>query len=340
MNIIKRICLIIFAAFMLAASAGCGSKADGGLPSQTQSQTQSDDDDSFIASIQESLDDDTEYIKQLGGAYIIMGVESRQPFSGVNGVINLKEITDPLYLSFTNLTGNKSFGLKIFLDYKETEFYVDGELYDSYIIKAENGESDIIKFGLNTDISFDESHRLTVAVFTAPNVHFGEFGATDNHAGSIHNYEIAPLNGERAMQEPLEPQEPERLCDIQYEGLVVGTQFEKSPKVVQIPPQNIYAKPGEKVKLSYFAGSYPDRENVLFMLLLDWKQLEIGGGDYIYLTNDPDKIGYGSFEFTAPEEPGSYEIVGFIARDPFEIQGIDENYSLDQMYRMTLVVEE
>lgn len=329
MSNIKRICLIVSVVFMLTALVGCGVK-----------ESQSNDDDQLIASIQESLDDNVEYIKQLDGAYIIMGVKSGLPVSGVNGVINLKEINDPLYLSFANLTGNKSFALKIFLDYKETEFYVDGELYDSYIINAVNGETEIIKFSLKTDIDFDESHYLTTAVFTAPNVHFGEFGASDNNSSTVHNYEIAPLNGERAMQEPFEPQKPERFCDIQYQGLVVGTQFEKSPKVVQIPPQNIYAKPGEKVKLSYFAGKYPDKENVLFLLLLDWKQLEIGGGDYIYLSNDPEKIGYGSFEFTAPEEPGSYEVAGFIVYNPFKILGPNDFHTLDEMYRWTLVVEE
>jgi len=333
----------LFAVIICIAFVSCSAfeqETNNNVLPEASGQSQSNDDDSLVASIQESLDDNVEYIKQFGGAYIIMGVESDLPFPGVNGVINLKDITDPLYLSFANLTGNKSFALKIFLDYKETEFYVDGELYDSYIIKAANGESDIIKFSLKTDVDFDNSHRLTVAVFTAPSVHFGEFGASDSRAGSIHNYEIAQLNGERTMHEPFDSQEPECLCDIQYEGLLVGTQFEKSPKVVLIPPQNIYAKPGEKVKLSYFAGSYPDTDNVLFMLLLDWKQLEINGEDYIYLSNDPEKIGYGTFEFTAPEEPGSYEVVGFIACDPFEIQGLDDNYSLDQMYRMTLVVEE
>lgn len=299
----------------------------------------SDGDGTVPSELRQSLESQVDFTKGLGGAYLILGVNSGLPDSGVNGMIYLENLTDDLYISFANLTGNKNYILKLFLDYKENEFYINNELTDGYYFSADEGKSQIFKVRLNTENDMEMSHHLTAVIYTVPQVHFGDIGESTNHAGLILNYEISAPDSERKVEEICAPGKPDEWYELEYQGLVIGTQFETETDVVRIPPTEISAKAGETVKMSYRAGKYRDSESVLFVMLLDWKQTKINGSDFVYIENDPAKIGYGTIEFTAPNEPGSYEIEAFIVTDPFDIMDPDKFHSSDQAYRMTLTVE-
>lgn len=300
----------------------------------------SDDTGTIPSDLQESLESNVSFTKNLGGSYLILGVDSGLPDSGVNGMKHLAKLTDDIYISFGNLTQNTNYILKLFLDYEETEFYINGELTDGYYFSMDEGDSQIFKVRLNTEKDLEWSRHLTAVVYTSPQVHFNEIEAVTNNAGIILNYEISAPDSERNVEEIVAPSKPDAWYELQYEGLVIGTQFETETDIVRIPPKEISAKAGETVRMSYRAGHYPKAESALFILLLDWKQTKINGNDFVYIENDPTKIGYGIIEFTAPSEPGSYELEAFIITDPFELMVPESFRTADQTYRMTLVVSE
>lgn len=89
-----------------------------------------------------------------------------------NGVVYLDSISDNLNVQFANLTKNNSeYVLKLFLDYKEISFYINGELTDSHIFQIEAGKSSVFPINLDSSVELSSSHFLTIAVLTAPQKH-------------------------------------------------------------------------------------------------------------------------------------------------------------------------
>lgn len=119
----------------------------------------------------DSKKDFAEQYAEYGGNMLVLGLENdTEPTE--NGVVYLNAIDDNLNIQFANLTeSNSEYILKLFLDYTEISYTFEGQVLSEYIFAADAGESIIFPINLSSDIPFDTSHILTVAILTAPNKH-------------------------------------------------------------------------------------------------------------------------------------------------------------------------
>jgi hypothetical protein len=232
--------------------------------------------------------------------------------------------------------------MKIFYDYTETQFTVNGSdtLLNNYLFSLNAMESTIIPIVLDNNLTFNNSHLLTVAVFTAPNNHAIDLNIMTDQYGVSITFELNNKNGERRINEIPTPQEPSEFLQITYQGLMLNLDFNAKDDIqVLFPPLEIKARSGEAIKLAYRAGNYDNAEDVLFIIMLDWQQQIFDGKPFIHIKNMPDYMGYGIIEITAPLEKGKYDITGFIVSNPFELRNGYNFISNDASYRFTLIVE-
>lgn len=259
-----------------------------------------------------------------------------------NGVVYLNAISDNLNVQFANLTNNDSeFILKLFLDYKEIQFYIKDELVNSYIFQTKAGESFVFPVNVDSTIELNSSHILTVAVLTAPQKHAKTSDLMSNSYGVVLSYELAPKNGNRDMEINNICDEPMEYLELNYQGLMLNSDFEKEENtIVQFPSKDYIVYAGERVELAYRAGNYDNAEDLLIIVLVDWQQQLINEADYIYIRNSPGYISYGTLEFTAPLEAGEYEVTAFVVDQPFNLKDSDSFHTHDTAYRFTLTVQE
>lgn len=259
-----------------------------------------------------------------------------------NGVVYLNTISDNLNVQFANLTDNDSeYILKLFLDYKEIQFHINGELVNSYSFQTKAGESYVFPVNIDSAIELNNSHILTVAVLTAPQKHAKTSDLMSNSYGVVLSYELAPKSGNREIILDGTFDEPLEYLELNYQGLMLNSDFEKTENtIVQFPSKDYIVTSGEKIELAYRAGNYDNAEDLLIVVLVDWQQQSINGADYIYIRNSPGYISYGTLEFTAPLEAGEYEVTAFVVDQPFSLKDSDSFHTHDTAYRFTLTVQE
>lgn len=274
------------------------------------------------------------------GSVIVLGVVNDSDPT-ISGLIHMDTVADNLHVQFANLTQKEhKYILKLFLDYQETDFYLNEQKYNGYVFSAAAGEELDLVVNLDMDISMEESHILTTAVLTAPDTHAKDLDFISNSYGIVMNYELAPAEGERRINSGQVCREPDAYLELEYQGIMLNQDYEtEGNSVVYLPPSNITVQPNETVSLAYRAGNYEKADDILILLLLDWKQQQINGRPFEYVKNIPGLMSYGTLEFTAPSEPGFYEVTAFAAEQPYALRSRETFHTSDTSYRFTLTVE-
>lgn len=278
--------------------------------------------------------------KEFGGNMLVLGLEN-DTAPTENGVVYLEAIDDNLNVQFANLTdSNSEYILKLFLDYTEIEYMLDGEIRSEYVFTADAGESLVFPITLSTDMPFDTSHILTIAILTAPNEHANTLNLMSHSYGMVLSYELANSALERQMIESATIEEPSKYLTLSYQGIILNEDFTTENNTsVKFPPQKMEVKSGEPVNLAYRVGNYEACDDVIVVVLVDWKQQMINDKPYLHIANKTGYVGYGTLEFAAPSQAGEYEVTAFVVADPYELKNGDNFHTHDTSYRFTLIVE-
>jgi len=284
--------------------------------------------------------DFTKEYETLSGEYLVLGLVNDTDLTE-HGVVYLNSITDNLNIQFANLTDSDTeYILKLFLNYVEIPFFMDGNYMDSYVFTAKSKESLIIPVSLDENISFENSHILTVAVLTYPGKYAYKSEVMSNSYGLVMSYELANKNGGRYLAEKTKAKEPMEYLRLEYQGLMLNMDFATEENVpVNFPPYQIKAKPNDTVNVAYRAGNYENAEDVIIIVLVEWEQKEINNENFLHIVNKTGFMSFGHIEFITPLEKGEYEITAFIVESPYDIKNSDNFHFHDKAHRFTLIVE-
>lgn len=289
---------------------------------------------------QNGLHEFAQEYEEYGGNMLVLGLEN-DTAPTESGVVYLEAIDDNLNIQFANLTdSNSEYILKLFLDYREIEFVFDGESRSEYVFTANAGQSLVFPISLSGDIPFDTSHILTIAILTAPNKHAYTIDLMSNSYGMVLSYELANSANERLVTESAALEEPSKYLTLSYQGIMLNKDFEAENNTsVKFPPKKMEVKSGEPVNLAYRVGNYETSDDVIVVVLVDWKQQMINDKPYLHVANKTGYVGYGTLEFSAPSQAGEYEVSAFVVDDPYGLKDGDNFHTHDTSYRFTLIVE-
>lgn len=256
-----------------------------------------------------------------------------------DGVVFLEKANDDLYVQFTNRSQMDSeFVLKLFLDYSEVDFFVEGVSYSEYEFQLDNGAGVQIPIQIDSQIDLQTSHMLTVGVFAAPNKYASDLDLMSNSYGMVATFEIVSPGGSRTCDVQTQFEEPAKFLKSQFGGVMLNEDFAaEDTDQVLYPPKEVTLSPGEKKSFAYRIGNYSGE--VLLIVLVDWKQIPLNGADYLAIENKPGYMGFGQVEITAPMEKGKYEVAAFAVEAPFEPRSVENFFSHDTAYRFTLSVQ-
>lgn len=264
--------------------------------------------------------------------------------SQIKGEILMRTPQDLLNVHFKNRGKSGKYMLKVFYDFKEVDFLINGKKQEkSYLFDLKNGKSIDIPFSLNSKIKKDKSmHKLIVAVYASPQKNAKNIKAMTNTYGMTLPYEIRfeDFRNVKLSKDIINGyQIPLDQLNIQYQGLMINNDFEKSKEVL-FPPYAVKAKRGEKIKLAYYSGKYSeDVKDYLIISMIDWKYVQMNDEKYFLLKNNPKKIDYGTFFVKVPDKKGLYEYSAIIIPNPNKKLDELSFNPLDTAYRFTIEVE-
>lgn len=222
--------------------------------------------------------------------------------------------------------------------------WVDNQmLCTEYFFEADAGKGMLISIKLNNIKNDTWAHTLTFSIFKRPNEHAVDLQLMSNWYGGSSDYEVTlAKENNKFYMEDIVIEEAEKYIPSTYQGIVLNTDFnfeDDKLDTVELPDFSITSKANEKVRLAYRIGNYDDMERMVLVLFTQWKQQNYNDVEFKCIKNKKGYLGYGVIEFTAPETPGKYEIVGLLTKYPFQEKKMETYVPNGTSYRLTLVVE-
>lgn len=214
-------------------------------------------------------------------------------------------------------TDMRKMALQILVDYVQVPFVVDGKIYDTYYIEAEDNISLTKQIRLAADIDRNVDHKIVIMLLNDLQVHASDLEIPISATASASN-QLLVCGGEK--NKLIRPEQEYETVIGQYEEAFFGiflTQNADGDKKV-IPHRIIHAKPGQTVKVYYHLGGFIDSSEILVFLNVGEKQAKINGKDFLLLqTQSQTQILFGEAEFTAPMEEGQYEVSAWAVNNPY-----------------------
>ncbi|MCL2076947.1 MAG: hypothetical protein FWH08_00890 [Oscillospiraceae bacterium] len=248
-----------------------------------------------------------------------------------HGVVYIDDKNDTLNILFNCMMERElNYILKIFINYAEAQFIIDKELYNKYEFTADEEDSIVIPFTLHDEIDLSYSNIITIAIFVDDDL---------IERSVCLDFELAKTGNDRIIENVQREKGEYEFVNLLFQGIMLNEDFDFSEKgEVFFPPEEIAVKANEKITLAFRAGNYSDTDDVLFLLLVGWEQVEINEKQYEYVSNKEGYISCGTIKFYAPSTPGRYEVLSFISADPFQLRTANNFFTNETSRRFTLVV--
>jgi len=273
------------------------------------------------------------------------------PVSDNSGVISLGSPQDPFVIQVrSTLSSPYTFLLKVFYNYKEVNFRVQGaEEYDSkFTFQLDANAAVNIPLQLSPSIeSRNTNSRLTVALVKSPE----HFIVSDGRVREIlwntpglaldfmidYGYERSIVMDDASFE-------------FSYESEFFGFSIHTDPE----PPgdgflrsfgdHTLEVSSGEKVNLTFFANAHTvgilDIDSYVIVSMLGWQQIDMNEEPFLLIDVPHPRIEsgqHGHFSIFVPEEPGFYEFFALMAPNPMRANTY-YNFLPLELHRFTLEV--
>lgn len=265
-----------------------------------------------------------------------------------DGDIHLETPQDTLYVNVANTTnGEMHLMLKVFYNYEEVAFEVVGVSRENrellFVLEPDRSISIPVRLPEAIEAS-DTVSRLTIGVFDSPE----RAAASDDdlrfRPGMMLNYEIN-YGSRESMTLSLD--HPTLMEESEFAGFSVHENSEPpgDGSIWVFAGDTHAVRAGEEVPLTFFANAEKGGgaiHDYLIVAMVDWRQIPMNEQPYLWIDIEDDVLELGQhipFTFIAPEEPGFYEFVAFIASNPTEPATFEMFYPL-HLVRFTLEVTE
>ncbi len=230
--------------------------------------------------------------------------------------IEMKSSTDQLYFMIESAGKNREIAIQIFIDYEQIPIIVDGKEYLTYYVNADPNFSREYSFQFGKEIDETVNHKMLAAMTVSSNINAKDLEGRASYSYSLAYDEMLVFDKEQSViADTSDYVKPEKEYQDLWQGLLINDDVEEFKRT--IPEKELRCKPGEELELQYHIGGYKDCEEVLMVLAVDMKQIQINGQDYLKFKETEKNILNGTIKIKAPEKPGLYEFTGWVVKNPF-----------------------
>lgn len=253
-----------------------------------------------------------------------------------SNIIEMNHADDSLYLMIESAGMERQIAVQVFMDYEQIPIIVDGSPYFTYYINAGERYSEEIPFQLGIEVNEQYSHKMVTCMTVSSDLHECDTEGTPTNVYSLAYDWILKFDKEQELfLKEKEYQSPTKEYQDMWNGLLINNDITELKRT--FPPKEIQCSPGEKIELQYQIGGLGNCEEVLMLLSLDMKQIMVDNKNYLVFRERDKNIMSGTVMITAPEQPGLYDLTGWIIEDPFKNEQ-KEDFPLAAAPRFTIHV--
>ena len=171
----------------------------------------------------------------------------------------------------------------------------------------------------------DKIHKVIFAFMTGYHQNASDFDSVTGDYGLSVIYDVVALKDykeEVYIPDPYEAVAPDHHFDIPIDTLIFNTDYENKTQEsmggILNPNPEIEVKANTLFPLMCNFGE-AESDSVLVILTVQFTQTTIDHQKYLlFKTNGAPGTGNQQIKIKTPETPGSYEVIGFIIKNPFE----------------------
>lgn len=257
--------------------------------------------------------------------------------------------SEELDLSFVNASDDAEFLLKIFWNYEEVEFSVDGsDMSTSYIFQSEYATDNKWSISFSDEIDLSSEGfigYLTPMIFIKPNLHQKEAEFYEhNYYGIITTHHVFSDDNfdQYNRYNVFNSEDFQSFND--YSGEFYGLNVTNDSEILNNPSPFVTAKKGEQITLNFLLGDGTGEqiEEYLLFAVLGNEQAVINGKKALPVRlpinpemNEPTPQ-FGELLIEVPDEEGQYEFVAYAVSLEPEIRGLS---LIENSFRITVDVE-
>ena len=255
-----------------------------------------------------------------------------------------------LKLTLTNFSSDVELLLKLFWNFEELSFSIDGsETSTAYIFNSRYAEDKEWSITIEEEIDLSGEGflgYLSPMVFVNPNIHQknARFYEHKNYGMVGLTYVFASDDFNEFKPELVFPSESYQSFDEyaeEYYSLNITTTDQQ--ELLNNPRPYLNVNRGEMVELNFLLGAAIEDVNEYVMFaLLDNNQVKLNGEQNlpIRLNRDAESNRIiqqtGALSFLAPDDPGTYEFIAYAVGLGSEMRGLG---MVDNSFRITIVVK-
>lgn len=236
--------------------------------------------------------------------------------------LELKSEDNELNYNFkfvNNTSENSDFILSTFIDFKQVNFSSTSNIsINQYSFSLNKQQETVFPIKINTSNYSTGKHILTFIAYNNVNKFINTPNESRMFNQTICTYDLIINNTsefvkpEKTITDFIQDDNPNKF-KLTFNKNSYDN-YDSTNK-----SQTINVKAGEMVSMNLTIGNYPNKDDYLFFLILDYDQVLMDDKfQYQYLTLSPGNSIKKQFTFKAPNKKGNYQLNGFLILNPWD----------------------
>ena len=229
--------------------------------------------------------------------------------------------------------------VQIFIDYIQVPMIIEGETYQTFFVDADKSFSKEFCFQIAETLDESVDHKIMAAmtVYSDKHVKDSELEYTTNGYSIALDavLDIAGNTDQFIMNKLYNYENPRESYKDMWYGVLINTELQDFKR--RVPDKEIIAQKNERKDFVYHVGGYDDCTEALVILCMGMEQVDVNQQKYMFFKLEKGKIQDGLVTITMPDEQGSYDLTGWIIKNPFSEEKTEIN-SVSDTWRFTINV--
>lgn len=253
--------------------------------------------------------------------------------------ISVNSGNDNLYFMIENAGEDRQIAVQIFIDYIQVPIIIEGETYQTFFVDADKSFSKEFCFQIAETLDESVDHKIMAAmtVYSDKHVKDSELEYTTNGYSIALDavLDIAGNTDQFIMNKLYNYENPRESYKDMWYGVLINTELQDFKR--RVPNKEIVAQKNERKDFVYHVGGYDDCTEALVILCMGMAQVDVNQQKYMLFKLEKGKIQDGLVTITMPDEQGSYDLTGWIIKNPFSEEKTEIN-SVSDTWRFTINV--
>ena len=264
------------------------------------------------------------------GSVFSLTVSSQTTKADIPGSLRLalSDINEPIDITYQQGGRDRTFVIHVYYDYKPVAFRVGetGDFDSTFVFDMDDKTGYEFPIYLDPEIQPDDQvHRLIIDFVPGYTEYAKDKEGQDAHSSFPQMYELVYRtdSGTQASESAYPLEKPASYLDRQSIPILLNLNAAVqggAPYTDPVGPEKLYTLPSSSGALTMnyaLSNVEPLAETALVFLTVGHQPVKVNGQDYVWLDLDWQTMSVGQCSFDAPEDPGFYDIIGYVVFDPF-----------------------